>query len=305
MEEKRPAISGKTERIAVHFIFSHWMVLLLAIAIVSPWLVIAFLLTSRNAVSRNLKASLADATSDAATSAPVLTSADPPPEEWMAGTKGPWGRIDSMLFAIDVPDEFVVVPPPDQPPVRWSFPGYTKEKVLATLRSVGLPEDEVNTLDRGAKWGSDDGVASVEPGDLLILSLAPEVRSKLYAILVTFPQNARQIDPIWFRPGKVDYRLKDCELAPESIALLKRLLYPQGENMLLFADFEPALRSLANDAERRHFVKAVSRKRAVLAHVRLDHDADVEKIVAVLGHRRTPEGPFAAPHRAAPRGKGH
>ena len=52
-----------------------------------------------------------------------------------------------MLFAIDVPDEFVFVPPADQPPVRWSFPGYSKEKVLATLRSAGVPEDEVGRLD--------------------------------------------------------------------------------------------------------------------------------------------------------------
>ena len=92
------------------------------------------------------------------TSASGTAPADPPPQEWITGKKGPWGQIDSMLFAIDVPDEFVFVPPADQPPVRWSFPGYTKEKVLATLRSAGVPEDEVKKLDGSAKWSSDDGV---------------------------------------------------------------------------------------------------------------------------------------------------
>ena len=80
------------------------------------------------------------------------------PKSGSPGKKGPWGQIESMLFAIDVPDEFVFVPPADQPPVRWCFPGYSKEKVLATLRSVGVPEDEVKKLDGSAKWTSDDGI---------------------------------------------------------------------------------------------------------------------------------------------------
>ena len=218
----------------------------------------------------------------------------------MSGKKGPWGQIETMLFAIDLPDEFVFVPSADQAPVRWSFPGYTKEQVLSTLRSVGLPEDDVKKLDVSAKWTSDDGVAAVEPGDPLILSLTPEVRSKLYAILVTFPQNGRQIDPIWFRDGLIDWRLQGSELAPESIALLKRLLYPQGEKTLLFADFEPALRSLPNDAERKLFMKTLSRKRTVRARVRLDGDADVEKISQYwgLGGRHKDLFPFlSALHR--------
>lgn len=106
-----------------------------------------------------------------------------------------------MLFAIDIPDEFVFVPPAGDAPVRWSFPGYGKEKVLTTLRSVGVPEDEVKKLDASAKWLSDDGVTSVEPGDPLILSLAPEVRAKLYAILVGFAQMRNRSIPSGFRPA--------------------------------------------------------------------------------------------------------
>ncbi len=65
--------------------------------------------------------------------------------------------------------------------------------------------------------------------------------------------------------------------------MLKRLLYPQGDKKHLFADFEPATRCLPSDAERKHFMKAVSRKRAVLARLRLDPDADVEKIAQYWG----------------------
>ena len=171
------------------------MILLLAVAILLPWLVIASLLASKHAVSGNPKSSPADARPEAVAFASGTTPADAPPQEWIAGKKGPWGQIGSLVFATDVPDEFVFVPPADQPPVRWSFPGYSKEKVLATLRSVGVPEDDVKKLDGSAKWTSDDGALSVQSRDPLILGLTPEVRSMLYALLITFPQNGRQIDP--------------------------------------------------------------------------------------------------------------
>ncbi len=143
-------------------------------------------------------------------------------------------------------------------------------------------------------------MTSVEPGDPLILSLAPEVRSKLYAILIEFPQNVQSIDPTWFRAGMIDWRLEDGGLAPESVALLKRLLYPQGENTLLFADLEPALRSLPGNAQRMRFMKAVLRKRAVLARIRLDPDSDVETVSQYwgIGGRRKDIFPFlSALHR--------
>jgi hypothetical protein len=273
------------------------MVVLLSAAIVLPWIVISSLSTScwHSGSPVNDQADQVDDSSQVRTLSPV-----PIPQQWTAGKKGPWGQIESMLFAIDVPDEFVFVPPADQPPMRWSFPGYSKERVLATLRSVGVPEGEVRKVESSGHWNSDSNQMSVEPGDLLILSLAPSVRSKLYAILVTFPQNARQIDPIWFRPDNLDWRLQANGLAPESLSLMKRLLYAQGENMLLFTDFEPALRSLPGDAERRRFMKLVSRKQAVLARLRLSPDTDVEKLAQYwgVGGRRKDLLPFlGALHR--------
>ncbi len=281
LQKEKPAISGKAKRASVHLVISRWMILLLAAAIVTPWLVLASLLASGHAVQANSRSSPATAAPVAAESVSDTTPAELPPQVWVAGKEGPWGRIDSMLFTLDVPPDCVLGSP--APPVRWSFPGYTKEKVLATLRSVGVPEAEVKKLDGSATWSSAGGLASVEPGDPLILGLAPKVRSELYAILVEFPQNAQHIEPIWFRAGNVDWRLQDSGLAPQSVALLKRLLYPQGEDSLFFADSAAALRNLPNDAERIRFMRAILRKRAVLARVRLEPDSDVEKLSQYWG----------------------
>ena len=289
LEKEMSLVSDEAERSAVHLVVSRWIVLLFAVIIGVPWLVIAGLFASRIMALANSKspgkeiASQVDASAQSPVSSASNSANDPLPNHWTPGKAGPWGQIESMLIAIDVPDEFNFVPASDRPPVRWSFPGYTKEKVLATLRAAGVPEGEVTRLDQSAKWTSNDGVESIEPGDPLILSLTPHVRSTLYAILVVFPQNAHQIDPIWFRPGQVDWRLADSGLAPESIALFKRLLYAQGKDMLLFADFDTAMRSLASDAERKRLMKVISRKRAVLARVRLDSGTDLEKLSQYWG----------------------
>jgi hypothetical protein len=51
----------------------------------------------------------------------------------------------------------------------------------------------------------------------------------------------------------------------------------------LFADFEPALRHLPNDDERRLFMNAVSRKRTLLAGLHLTPDSNVEAIIDYWG----------------------
>jgi hypothetical protein len=253
---------GKPAERAVHVVLSRWVIVLLSVAILLPWLVFVSFLVSWAASKSS-------------------ASAQAVPQDWTPSNKGTWGNMETIRFAIDLPDEYVFVPSVESL-VRWSFPGYSKEQVLAKLQLVGVPDGDVKKLDTSAKWDTQGGVTSVEPGDPLVLGLAPEVRAKLYAVLVAFPQNEHVVDPIWFRPGMVDWRLQDSGLAKESIDLLKKLLYPQG-NLLLFADFEPALRALPNEAERRRFMQVVSRKQTLLARVNLEHDTDVEKIAQYWG----------------------
>ncbi len=220
------------------------------------------------------------------------------------GNAGPWGKVEYRPLIIDLPDEFVCVPHGDRPPIRWFFQGYSKEQAVEFLRSAGVAAPDLERLAHAAKWTSSLEGAAVEPGDELILGLDPAARAKIYSTLVEFPQNAQQLDPIWFRPDHVKRRIEESPLAPGSIKLVKRLLYPQGDAMLLFADFEPILRQLPNDAERRRMVKTLSRKETFLMWVKLDADSDVEALSNYwgVGGRRKDLVPLLSAARRAENG---
>lgn len=198
------------------------------------------------------------------------------------GKPGPWGQLDYRPIRIDPPDEFVFVPPIDQPPVHWVFHAMTKEQAVEFLKSAGITAAQLETIGKAA-WKPEPQGVSVEPGDDFILSLSPDARGKIYSRLVEFEENSRQLDPVWFEKGQVEERIKDSGLSQSSLDLLKSLLYPQGPSLLLFADFEPALRRLPDDQERHRFMKAVSRKKTLLAGLRITPNSDLSQIIDYWG----------------------
>jgi hypothetical protein len=246
---------------------------LITLLMVAPWLIVAALLAAMSLGVRFERGR---------TTAADPSSAVPTDAYVVAGKAGRWGQLEYRPIKVDLPDEFVFVPPPDQPPVRWFFHGFTKEKALEFLQSSGITAAQKALIEKAA-WKPETEGVSVEPGDEFILGLSPSARAAIYLRLVEFDENTRQIDPVWFRTGQVDDRLKDCGLSDKSVALLKSLLYPQGQSLMLFADFEPALRQLPNDDERKLFMNAVSRKRTLLAGLHVTPDSNMEAIIDYWG----------------------
>jgi hypothetical protein len=245
------------------------MLLLLVFLQVVPWLVVAGLLIGSRARQDGQRLlPLAVGKEKGATA---------------EGKPGPWGQLEYVHFGLELPDEFVFVPPADQPPVRWFFSGYTKDQTVEFLRTVGVATAELEALEQKGAWTTSTNGTSLVPGDEMILGLSPAARGKIYTLLADFSENVHQVDPVWFRPGLVDEQLQGSDLSEVSIGLLKSLLYPQGESLLLFADFEPLLRKLADEDQQRRFVKAIHRKRAVLARLRIDAKSNVDALVSYWG----------------------
>jgi hypothetical protein len=254
---------------AVHIHFSRKMLILLAILLISPCLIVSAALSYSRAFLAGNK--------------PVSTKSDETSPQAKLGNPGAWGQLLYVNVMIDIPDEFVILPPSDQPPVRWFFKNYSKEKVIELLESADITQAQIDNLLPDSAWKSEDNDTWLTPGDELILSLSPDSRSRIYSILVAYPENNDQMDPVWFQPETLDKQLNESGLAESSIKLLKSLLYRNSSPLLLFADKDTAMHQIAGDAEKRLFIKTISRKATLMARLKIDADSDVEAMAGYWG----------------------
>jgi len=204
-------------------------------------------------------------------SSPATPQAPEKPEV----STGPWGRLELTPVRIRVPEEMLPEEPLPVPP--WSFPGETAEQIAATLRAAGVGADLARAL--LAEAGSE----RLTPAPEQILSLAPEVRGRLYEELRRRPGNTHQLYPVRLARDRIERRLAD--LGPGSRAQLDALLYERDSlpHSLLLADL-PALTSLVADPdERGRVIQAVSQRDSLLLRVRVDADTDVEALVRWWG----------------------
>ncbi len=199
------------------------------------------------------------------------------------GKPGRWGQLKYTRIAIELPEEFVYVPPrSDDREVRWFFKGFTRDQFVALLESIDLGDELLEKLLAAPCESAPDGLW-VTPGDAVILALNPEARASLYSILVGFKENALYIDPFCYRPALLNERLERSGLTDQSLSLFKDLLYHHGPSLLLFADVEPALRKITDETEQRRFVKTISRRTTLLASLRITPDSNVAELVAYWG----------------------
>ena len=199
------------------------------------------------------------------------------------GNPGPWGRLQYTHVMLDIPDEYVSIPSADQPRVRWFLQDYNKERVIELLKSVDISQAQIDKWLPKTAWKSEINGTWLTPGDDLILALGTEARSKIYSILIAFPENADQMDPIWFRPETLDKQLNESGLTDSSIKLLKSLLYRNGSTLLLFVDKDAALRQIPDEREKRLFVKTISRKSTLIARLKIYADSDAESLAGYWG----------------------
>lgn len=199
------------------------------------------------------------------------------------GRPGPWGDLVYTRIALELPDEFVFVPPDDAPPVRWYFAGESRAKAVERLRKAGVAPEALKSLDDARKWEEGNAGTWLTPGDPFILGMDPATRYNLYSHLIAAKENSKFVDPYCYREALLGERLRGAKLMPSSVDLFRRLLYSSGSSLKFFADTEPALRQLPGRGERQRFMKAVSRKLTLMAKLRVRSASSVEGLVDYWG----------------------
>jgi hypothetical protein len=220
------------------------------------------------------------ATTSRATTAPVFSQSVDVTE----GAVGPWGQMQYVPIVLEMPENYATVEQATASRRKWNFAYRSREKAIELLSSFGVTAQQLAMIPASA-WQESDSGCVLEPPDELLLDLAPETRAGVYAQLVRDPVNQFAVDPMWFRAGRVDFRLRASGLSDDSISLLKRLLYPGPSNMLLLNDEAVALRAIADPQEQARFFKAIERKRSLMARLLITPDTDTQALANYWGKR--------------------
>ena len=193
---------------------------------------------------------------------------------------GPWGALAYYELVTQPPDDFISPSYFSEASTQWTFKDCLKPALNELLGKIELTQAQREAIDRGAECSA--GQCVVKPGAELVLGLSPKARAQLYAVLAKFPENTAQADPFIFRAADIHEWLDQGGLAPSTVELVKRLLYPH-EGRLLLSDCGLIMRQVADAEERLRLLRILFRRRAVFPRLRVTPDSDLTALTAYWG----------------------
>ena len=216
---------------------------------------------------------------------------------------GPWGTLRCTRIAIEPPEEAVFVNPEDEASSRWSFPGFTLEKVRELFVVAGFSPEQVAFLMERTGVDAATAMPVTTPPAEFVLAMSTETRGRLYHVLAAFAENPRQKFAATLRPRYLNERFDDSELPPDIIADIKRMLYPHG-NILMFADINILLPRMGTPQEKIHLVKTIARKNTLLVDLEVNARSNIEELVRywAVGGRTKDIDPLLESLRRTPGG---
>lgn len=196
--------------------------------------------------------------------------------------EGDWGNLWYEPSIIELPPDRIRVLPFAQQVTSWYLPTRKSLELAATLESCGLnvtqQRDLLLTL-----TPAPDGIGSLlTPPESLILSLSPDIRSRLYGVLGRSPQNDAQVSPFRFNGDATQDWLEGADLEAGVTTLIRSLIYRHG-NTQYFSDMATLLNRYPSSAVYSNVFHVLSREATLVARVHVFPDDDVDALASYWG----------------------
>ncbi len=189
---------------------------------------------------------------------------------------GPWGVVQTWDIHLEQPLEYVGFEKASAEGPSWNFGLVSPESLPGLLQSCGLGTEQTDRLMAG-KVINTSGEIVLKPDEQTLISLDPDVRSKLYLILSKIPSNRFQANPYFIPQGNVAALFKGDEVsASAAVSLMKGLLYTRN-GYTYFSDPEVVLRRLASKEDSLAFLKALTSQKSVMMQLLIRHNSDIDK----------------------------
>ncbi len=194
---------------------------------------------------------------------------------------GVWGELLTRDISLERPAEYLTEEVTDPQPEVWTFNGLKPAAVKSLLLKNGLTAAQATaalTECKEFKSGT-----QLTPSADFLFSLTPATRAKLYPALAGQNINLYLDYPYIFPSETVESIYADERQNPDDIALLKRLVYPNGAAQQL-ADYQFLLNQIPTNERRIALTRALSRQSAVLARLIVKPDTDIDKVASYWGN---------------------
>ena len=192
---------------------------------------------------------------------------------------GPWGELLMRDISLERPAEYLTEEVAKPQPQVWQFNGLKPAAVKALLVKNGLSDAQASAALVPAACRETAAGTQLTPSADFLFSLTPANRQKLYPALAGFGLNLYLDYPYIFPAETIESIYEDARLHPDDVALLKRLVYPNGTAQQL-ADYQFLLNQIPTAERRVMLTRALSRQSAVLARLVVKPDTDIDKIAA-------------------------
>ncbi|MBP6507548.1 MAG: hypothetical protein KA257_08275 [Opitutaceae bacterium] len=196
---------------------------------------------------------------------------------YLKSKPGPWGELQFTRIVIEPPESLIAPNQFTPRPATWTFKGYTPEAMDALVPSLGFDDTQRRYFTDRGHWETVTDAILLHPAPEFILSLSADTRAKLYTLLAEYVENPDQNDPFRFRADAAEEWFQHCDLSPETIGFVKKLLYRRGTS-LLFSDLNLVLPTLPTLQARTRLIKTLARKSTLLVKLRIRGNSDVEAL---------------------------
>lgn len=196
---------------------------------------------------------------------------------------GPWGELSTRDIQLERPAEFLTDEVSRPQPESWTFNGLSVEDVKSQLSRGGLSAAQIEVLFAPASVRSEKGGTVLTPSADCLLSLDAGTRRRLYEVLTGHNVNLYWDYPFIFPGTTIDGICHDARLNPADTALLKQLVYTNGNSWQL-SDYPLLVCQIPTVERRVAMARALSRQSAVFAGLIIKPDTDIDKIAAYWGN---------------------
>ena len=195
---------------------------------------------------------------------------------------GAWGNVHYVESITEMPESSIKVESLPNAPTILFLEAASPLALKLKLRSCELSEQQVNALVENSLAAANGPGYMIRPTDDFIVTLPPEERASLYALLAHDVRNTACAGPFRFDAKANTGWLEQTHLPPPVEKLVCRLLYRYND-MLLFADLSLVLRRFPDKEIYADLFRVLTREATLKAYLRVDQNTDLKKLAQYWG----------------------